>query len=170
MISIRPTCDRDAALLPEIERSSGHIFRQWPGLEWIADDQVQLEQQHRALIVDGVAFVAELEGQGVVAFLNGEMTAEALHIWQVAVHREHQGRGVGRELMEVAQRLATDSGTNALTLTTFRQVPWNEPFYQRLGFVTLDRDDLTPRLKAVLEAEERAGLPATQRCAMKKWL
>jgi len=168
MTSIRFANDRDVSVLPEIERSSGEIFRQWPGLEWIADDAVQSKERHLALIADGVAFVAELQGHGIVAFLNGEMTPEALHIWQMAVHRDQQRRGIGRKLMGAAQRFAADRGIDALSLTTFRDVPWNEPYYQRLGFITLDCEELNPRLKAILDAEERAGLPATKRCAMKK--
>lgn len=170
MINIRPAKDRDASLLPEIERSSGEIFRQLPGLEWIADDKVQSEEQHRALIADGLAIVADVQGFGIAAFLNGELTPDALHIWQIAVHRDQQGHGIGRELIEAAQQVAADHGINALTLTTFREVPWNEPYYQRLGFVTLDDEDLGPRLRAVLNSEGQAGLPMEQRCAMRKLL
>ncbi|MGX7743349.1 GNAT family N-acetyltransferase [Rhodopseudomonas parapalustris] len=168
MIRIRPARDHDIHLLPDIERSSGEIFRQSPGLEWIADDAVQSEEQHRTLIADGVALVAELQSYGVLAFLNGEVTPDALHIWQMSVHRDHQRRGIGRRLIDAAHRLATDHGVTALTLTTFRDVPWNEPYYQRLGFITLGDDDLCPRLRAVLDAEEQAGLPKARRCAMRK--
>ena len=168
MIRIRPATDSDVPALPEIERSSGEIFRKSPGLEWIADDSVQSEQQHRALIADGVAFVAELPDHGIGAFLNGQMMPDALHIWQMSVHRDHQRRGIGRTLIEAAQRFAADRGSAALTLTTFRDVPWNEPYYHRLGFVTLGADDLNSRLKAVLDAEAQAGLPRAQRCAMRK--
>ena len=157
MISVRPASDCDVPLLPEIERSSGEIFRQSPGLQWIAHDDVQSEEQHRVLIADGVAFVAELQGYGVAAFLNGEVMPDAL-----------QGRGIGRKLIEATQQFATDHGINALTLTTFREVPWNEPFYQRLGFITLGYEDLGPRLRAILAAEGQAGLPTAQRCAMRK--
>ncbi len=170
MINVRPACDHDASLLPEIERSSGEIFRQVPGLEWIADDHVQSEQQHRALIAEGVSFVAELKGYGTAAFLNGEVMPDALHIWQMAVHRDQQRRGVGRKLIEAAQQLATNRGISALTLTTFRDVPWNEIYYQRLGFIALDREELNPRLRSVLDAEKRAGLPTALRCAMRKLL
>ncbi|CAO3449906.1 putative acetyltransferase [Azospirillum argentinense] len=170
MIRIRPTSPCDVPALPGIERSSGEIFRQWAGLEWIADDDVQSEDRHRALIADGVACVAEMEGSGIAAFLNGTVCPDALHIWQVAVHREHQGRGIGRRLIEAAQRHAADHGIPSLTLTTFRVVPWNEPYYQRLGFITLDDARLGPRLKAVLDAEQQAGLPIAQRCAMRKML
>ncbi|MCD0419938.1 GNAT family N-acetyltransferase [Rubrivivax sp. JA1024] len=170
MIRIRHARDTDAPLLPAIERSSGEIFRLSPGLEWIADDDVQSEQRHRALIADGLALVAELPDYGIVAFLNGEVQPDALHIWQMSVHLDRQRRGIGRRLIDAAQHFATDHGVAALTLTTFRDVPWNEPYYQRLGFITLGDDDLCPRLRAVLDAEEQAGLPKARRCAMRKRL
>ncbi|MBK3777048.1 GNAT family N-acetyltransferase [Azospirillum aestuarii] len=168
MIRIRPARACDAPLLPEIERSAGEAFRQWTGLEWIADDDVQSEERHRALIAHGIALVADLEGCGIAAFLNGEATPDALHIWQVAVHRDQHRRGIGRMLMEAAQHHAADHGVHSLTLTTFRDVPWNEPYYRRLGFITLDGENLGPRLSAVLDAEEQSGLPTAQRCAMRK--
>ena len=170
MMNIRPAKARDASLLPEIERSSGEIFRQWPGLEWIADDTVQSAERHRALIAEGLALVAEVQGFGIAAFLNGEVTPDALHIWQIAVHRDRQRQGIGRQLIEAAGRFAADRGLDAVTLTTFREVPWNEPYYQRLGFVTLDGEDLGPRLRAVLNSEGQAGIPMAQRCAMRKLL
>lgn len=170
MISIRPATDRDVPVLPEIERSSGEIFREWAGLEWIADDAVQSEEQHLALISHGVALVAEAQGRRIAGFLNGEVMPDALHIWQMAVHRDQQGRGIGRQLIEAVQQLAVSCGIHTLTLTTFRDVAWNEPYYQRLGFSTLDNDSLNPRLRAILDAEEQAGLPVAQRCAMRKRL
>ena len=139
-------------------------------MEWIADDDTQSEEQHRYLIANGVVFVAELQSYGIIAFLNAEETPDALHIWQIAVHRDHQRRGIGQKLIEAAQQFAADHGINALTLTTFKEVPWNEPYYQRLGFITLDWEAIGPRLRSVLNAERQAGLPAAQRCAMRKLL
>lgn len=102
--------------LPGIERSSGTVFQQWPGLEWIADDDVQSEERHRILIADGIAFVAELAGYGLATFLNGALlngavTANALHLWQVAVHRDQRRHGIGRMLIETAQRHAAGHGS-----------------------------------------------------------
>lgn len=139
-------------------------------MEWIAEDDVQSEEQHRALIANGLALVAEVQGFGVAAFLNGEATPDALHIWQMAVHPDQQGRGIGRQLIEMTQVLAIDLECDTLTLTTFREVPWNEPYYYRLGFITLDSGDLCPRLRAILDVEGQAGLPMAQRCAMRKYL
>lgn len=39
-----------------------------------------------------------------------------------------------------------------LTLTTFRAVTWNLPFYARLGFVEIRRETLRPELAAVVTA------------------
>ncbi|WP_147163607.1 GNAT family N-acetyltransferase, partial [Pararhodospirillum oryzae] len=167
---IRPATPGEAFLLPAIERSAGEIFREWPGLEWIADDTVQSEDQHRALMATGVALVADLPDDGVVGFLNGEHRGDALHLWQIAVHRAWQGRGIGRQLIEAAGRVARGQGLQALTLTTFRAVAWNEPLYQRLGFITLDSEEIPPWLTAVLDAEGRAGIPVARRCAMRKSL
>src|SRR5690606_12878830 len=141
MMRIRKTTNQDTPLLPEIERSSGELFRQYPGLQWIADDDVQSEAQHQAFVAEGVALVAELEG-AVVGFLTGSLEPDALHIWQIAVGRTHQRRGIGRKLIEAAQQLAVDHAPIALTLTTFRDVPWNEPYYQKLGIKTLDERDI----------------------------
>lgn len=168
MLRVRPATDQDCPLLPAIERSSGELFRQVPGLEWIADDTVQSAEQHRALIANGLALVAEVDGFGLAGFLNGQPAADALHLWQIAVHRDLQRRGIGRLLIESAQRHATERGINALTLTTFREIPWNEPFYRKLGFVTLDEADLNPRLQEIMAAEGRAGIPVARRCAMRK--
>lgn len=166
MIYIRMATPQDAPALPEIERSSGAIFRKWSGLEWVADDDVQSAHQHQALISAGIALVADLHGEDVVGFANGECAPDALHLWQVAVHHDYQGQGIGRQLIEAVQQLAARRRLPAVTLTTFREVPWNEPYYQRLGFKTLEAEALNRRLQATLEAEGRAGLPAERRCAM----
>jgi len=67
--------------------------------------------------------------------------------------------------MEVACAFARERGLRSLTLTTFAGVPWNAPWYQRLGFV-LVRDD--ERLAALVRSESERGWPG--RCAMRKTL
>jgi len=52
----------------------------------------------------------------------------------------------------------------ALTLTTFRNVPWNAPFYARLGFEKMTT--LTPELRRKREEETAHGFAYETRCAM----
>jgi N-acetylglutamate synthase-like GNAT family acetyltransferase len=85
----------------------------------------------------------------------------------VAVLTEHQGRGSGRRLIETARAHAELTGLSALKLTTFRDVPWNGPFYARLGFEMLSPSSLGNRLSAILANEAAGGLPRERRCAMR---
>lgn len=155
----------DAVLLPEVERSAGALFRTLPELAWIADDAVSADD-HLEAIADATAWVAEASA-GPIGLLAAEAVGEDLHIWEVAVHADHQGRGVGRALVETACAHARATGRGAVTLTTFRDVAWNGPFYARLGFVILAPAALCARLAAILDAEVAAGLPRARRCAMR---
>ena len=53
-------------------------------------------------------------------------------------------------------RWARDTGLAAVTLTTFRDVPWNAPFYRRAGFTVVD--DPPPGLAELRAAERAEGL------------
>jgi hypothetical protein len=53
----------------------------------------------------------------------------------------------------------------AVTLTTFEHVPWNAPFYARLGFQQLDEHSLSPAMAQRLRSERETGL--RQRVAMR---
>ncbi|MFJ0646900.1 GNAT family N-acetyltransferase, partial [Bordetella bronchiseptica] len=165
-VAVRRAQAPDAALLPAIERSAGQRFLDAPGLAWIAADEVMSEQDHRAWIAAGTSWVAECPGAGLAGFLVAERTADALHVWELAVRREMQGRGIGGRLVRAAIDAAAAAGLPAITLTTFRDLPWNQPFYARLGFATLQADGLNVRLQAILAREASLGLPAARRCAM----
>ena len=53
---------------------------------------------------------------------------------EVSVRHDSQGNGLGRRLVEAAMEYAQSEGLRCVTLTTFAEVPWNAPFYERLGF------------------------------------
>lgn len=137
-----------------------------PKLAWIADDKVMSAEDHRHSIQQSACWVAELDGQ-LVGFLSAEPQGDELHIWQVAVARPFQGKGVGRCVVQSVITEARRKRFKALTLTTFRGVPWNEPFYQSLGFETLTSNEVDRRLGAILNRELQQGLPADWRCAMR---
>jgi ribosomal protein S18 acetylase RimI-like enzyme len=103
----------------------------------------------------------------VIGFATCQACADALHLWELAVHRDHQGRGAGRTLMAAIIALARERGLTAVTLTTFGDVPWNGPFYRRLGFRTLAAGELNERLRAVSAQEAALGLDVAARCAMR---
>jgi ribosomal protein S18 acetylase RimI-like enzyme len=166
MIKVRLTRINEAEMLPDIERSAGRAFLQIPELSWIADDDVQDPESHRRAIAQGESWVSVEHDDTPLGFLSAEVMGDELHIWIIAVRYENQGRGHGKALLAKAMAAARERGLAAITLTTFRKVIWNEPFYQRLGFQTLGRNQLSARLEKIIRAECNHGLPEEKRCAM----
>lgn len=169
--SIRQTRADDVLLLGAIEDSAAALFRTIPELAWIADDAGGVSRvEHLTYVAAGTSWVAEENEARVVGFLCAEPVADCLHIWEVAVLPHVQQRGMGRALVETAITFARARSLQSVTLTTFRSVPWNEHFYQKLGFETLGEINLNERLVAILDREIERGLPGAGRCAMRKTL
>lgn len=165
MPQYRATSSADIDHLPDIERSAGTVFRTVPELAWIADDAVMDSAEHGRLLAAGWCFVVTRQTQ-VCGFVCAERFDDVLHVWELAVAADAQGQGLGKGLMQHLLERARAIGVRAATLTTFTHVPWNAPFYARLGFRQLAADALGDRLRAALAAEVVAGLPIDQRCAM----
>jgi GNAT superfamily N-acetyltransferase len=92
-----------------------------------------------------------------------------LHVIELAVAQTFQRRGLGRRLLDAARGWAEDKDLSALTLTTFRHVAWNAPFYARYGFSEVSGATIGARLKEIVRKEEvELGLP--NRCAMRMML
>ena len=60
---------------------------------------------------------------------------DGAHLEQLSVHPDHARRGIGRALLRAGCAWATEQGYRELTLATYRDVPWNGPFYASEGFV-----------------------------------
>ena len=165
-IVIRLATPDDAAFLPAIERSAAQAFHLMEGLSWLAEAEVMSIERHRqqiALSTCWVAIDADNQPQG---FLSAQLYGKDLHIHELSVMRTRQGQGVGRRLIEAMMDAARSRYLRAVTLTTFCDVPWNAPFYQRLGF---ERDSLAkpdPRLAQILRDEYAHGFAPNSRCAM----
>ncbi|MEU2540813.1 GNAT family N-acetyltransferase [Streptomyces iakyrus] len=163
---IRPATPAELPVLQDIERAAGAPFRDLGMLE-IADDEPPaldvLEHYRRA----GHCWVAAGPEDRPVAYLLAEPVDGALHIEQVSVHPRAARRGVGRALLAHAAGSAREEGLTSLTLTTFTDVPWNAPYYERLGFRPLPEEDLTPGLRAIRATEAAHGLDRWPRVCMR---
>ena len=77
-------------------------------------------------------------------------------------------RGIGAALVEEACQLARRERQAAVTLSTFIDVPWNGPFYERMGFRYLRREEWTPALHVLHLREIDKKLPMERRSFMRK--
>jgi predicted N-acetyltransferase YhbS len=166
-VTIRLARADEVETLRQIERSAAQAFKLIEAFSWLAVGEVQSAERHQAMIAQGTNFVAAADGDYPVGFLSAEIADGELHICEISVDHLHQGFGIGRKLIRRAIDEAAARGLAGVTLTTFRTIPWNCPYYERLGFRTLDEADLSPRLDGVLALEAEHGLARDTRCAMR---
>ncbi len=93
-----------------------------------------------------------------------------MHIFELSVHPVHGKKGLGRKLVEAVCDWSKDKGFEAVTLSTFRDLPWNGPFYLSCGFRELERHEWTQALLLAHYHEEDLGLPLERRCFMRREL
>lgn len=167
--SLRLARADDAAAFPAIERSAARAFGQVEGLESLVDGWTMPVERHRLLIAKGHCLTASVD-DAIAGFLVGERFGRALHIHEMSVAENFQQRGIGAGLVRACGIDAANAGCECLTLTTFAEVPWNAPFYRRLGFELITDLAAWPRLSASLR-EERASFGEVQkRIAMVRFL
>jgi len=150
--------------LPAIELAAAQLLR------GSAPESVSNEVTDRGTFADaaqqGRLWVA-LAGDVPVGFALVKMLAEDLpHLGEVDVEPSHGRRGVGTALVGAVCEWAAAAGFSTLTLTTLRSVPWNMPFYARLGFVEIPPDLLRPELADVVSDEADRGLAREARVVM----
>jgi GNAT superfamily N-acetyltransferase len=164
---IRSAVAADLPWLPEIEREAAALFAEF-GLAdvfaHILTPASDLEEGLRS----GRLWVATAPDDSVVGFALACVVGGNAHLEELDVLPKHGRRGIGTALVEAFLRWAAESGFRGATLTTLEHVPWNAPFYQRLGFRVLARRDLPPELSQLLRREIERGLPAENRVAMQR--
>ena len=152
-----------------IERAAAELFRGDPDLAGIDFNETWQADELRRLIRKGHCLAAHL-GDRPIGFLASQPFGRELHIWEMSVHPDGQRRGIGKGLIRACLIDAANCGFKAVTLTTFRDLPWNGPFYRALGFEEVTALDAHPRLAGELANEIDDGLPADRRCAMIQFL
>jgi predicted N-acetyltransferase YhbS len=166
LVLLRPAQPFEIERIREIERLAATRLL-GTDLAHLAEDEptdaaVLLER----LKSDGLIVAAEA-GQpvGYVVFRETEGCA---YVEQVDVLPSHAGRRIGARLLDAVAERAAARGLAALTLSTFRDVPFNAPYYRRLGFVALADADLTPGLQTIREEHLARGLDESRRVFMRR--
>lgn len=149
---IRPAEMHDIFALPEIERAAAALFSAAdlpPEMRVESQSMAALRESQR----EGLLWLAEHSGVPV-GFLSAAVLDGNLHIREMDVHPAHGRKGIGARLVEAVIRAAGASGYQRVTLTTFSHLPWNAPYYARLGFRLMADADCGPALRAVRAWED----------------
>jgi len=162
---IRQATATDCSELAAIERAAAAMFLETPHPQLSA---APLACEHLQP-ADMIWVVLDAQ-QCPVGFAIARRAGCALHLQEIDIYPRHARRGLGARLIEAIADWARAHGLAALTLSTCDDVPWNAPYYARLGFRTLDVTKLTAELLAIRQAETMAGLPMEHRVCMQRAL
>lgn len=156
----------DPPHLPEIERRAGELFA---GVESFSDEPARDVSWFHEAQRAGLLWVAAGPDDRPVAFARFErLDGDGLHLEEIDVHPDHARKGLGARLLGAAEARARELGHRALTLTTDRHVPWNAPYYERLGFREIPPEHWTPALAERVADEARRGLDPARRVVMRR--
>lgn len=164
---IRPARRSDLPLLQDIERAAGEPFRAL-GMARVADDDPPPLEALDRYRDAGRAWVTTGPDDRPLGYLIADPVDGAAHIEQVSVHPSAARHGLGSALLDHVAGWAATGGLNALTLTTFTHVPWNAPYYARLGFRVLTESGLTDGLRRIRAEEAEHGLDRWPRVCMRR--
>jgi predicted N-acetyltransferase YhbS len=163
MMQIRLGIEADIAAVNDVERSAGNLFI-GTHMDWAVGETTAAEPLTAAVRSDNL-WVAEEDGP-VIGFLLAEQMDGDFYIHELAVAQSHHRRGIGSQLIETALGEAWDRGFRTATMTTDRMLPWNAPYYARLGFRILEGSETSPKLARYLATQPNAA----RRCAMERSL
>ena len=102
-----------------------------------------------------------------VGYVRVELVDGQPHIEGLSVRPKQMRHGIGTALVDAACQWAAEQGYHQITLCTFGDVPWNGPFYVRLGFTEIPAP--SPALRALRQREAQLGLDGMgRRCVMRR--
>lgn len=167
---VRPAAAKDVALLPAIELAAARLFLDRLNALGLTPEMLERTNSpadfaHAQKM--GRLWVAVTEQDEPVGFaLLGEIDG-AIHLEELDVHPAHGRRGIGAALLQQVRAWTLTTAYPGVTLSTFRDVPWNAPFYAQHGFRELRPEEMTPGMISLREGEQRRGLRTDLRVIMR---
>jgi GNAT superfamily N-acetyltransferase len=166
---VRRAVTEDVPLLPDIERVAASLFKTYPsdlGLteenyESVGSVETFAEAEQR-----GRLWVAATGSGAIVGFARVTELSGYAHLDELDVRPSHGRQGIGSALLATVCSWAQERGYLAVTLRTFRDVPWNGPFYRGRGFHIVEGARLSERHLELEAAAKSRGLRTDLRITM----
>ena len=165
-VRIRPARPDEVGRLREIEDIAGTAFSGLGLIDEALDESFPLDDLSR-LVSIGQAWVACVTDDVPVGMVLASVRDGAVYIEEMDVLPTHGRRGLGTRLLAFVCAWARSQGYVAVTLSTFRDIPWNGPFYRKRGFRDLLPSEWTPSMRDIREREVRRGLRVAARVFMR---
>jgi GNAT superfamily N-acetyltransferase len=164
---LRPARPDERDRVGEIGDLAGTRFA---GLDLIDESlDVPFPQDVLARLIDaGQVWVACDAANTAVGVVIASVREGVVYVEEIDVLAEHGRRGLGGRMLDAVCTWAQERGYPAVTLSTFRDVPWNGPFYRKHGFVDLAPAAWTAGMRVIREQEAHHGLRTDVRVFMRR--
>jgi len=167
---IRLAKETDIEALPEIERAAAEMFVpyfSWLGISLDVMEGLTTLSFLRKAQAEARLWVGAVDDEPV-GFVVVKFLPQCCFVVELDVRPNYGRRGIGSALMDVCCSSAKKQGFAQVILTTFRRVPWNIPFYERLGFEVLPEQLWPPEIRAIVQHEARYGFAPEKRAVMRR--
>ncbi len=162
---IRLAQKEDLVLLPKIEQKASSLFANTKHYSAVGADVTTLEDLKEAQQT-GHLFVAINEKDILIGFALIEKMKHGVHLHEIDVLPDYGRNGVGTALVKKVGEWAMDNMCSTITLTTYKDILWNAPFYRSLGFYDLSINEMPDQLYKIFISENENGLLIEERVAM----
>lgn len=166
MIRIRLASADEIHKVAPLERAAAEVFRTI-GMDAVADDAPITETTLLQAVEEQRLWFA-VEYGVLKAYLLGDFLPQSLHIDQVTVHPDASRRGLGALMIESVSADPRSKERGLLTLTSFANVPWNAPYYERIGFLDIAESDWPEGVSEKVAAEQGTDMAAWPRVVMQR--
>ncbi len=165
-ISIKLADSEHLSAIPAIELAASAMFAEADlPLEiryLVSEDELLQEAQSEARL-----WVALTEDRTPVGFALADVIDGRAHLDEMDVIPDFGRQGIGTRLVHTLIDWAQSANYPALTLITFRHLPWNAPFYEKMGFASMEPSEIGEELASMLHEEGKAGIDVHKRVCMK---
>lgn len=166
-LSIRTIRLGEDQVIEEIENKSDELFKEY-GVDF-SGLILELDEAFAIGSSPSETFVAEIDSQ-IVGFCTTKTVDGSCYLGQLSVHPRNSNQGIGSKLLETAFEWAKRMDFNHIVLTTFRDIKFNAPMYERRGFKIFEPGETFPELKEIRNLEKKSGIEILPRVAMIKEL
>lgn len=134
---VRPARGNEIGELQNIDLASATLFRGTGLIDFgpLGEPTQPIpEDRLRKAFGDNLIWVAVDHMEEIVGFALCSDRGEDLYLDQLSVLPRHGRQGLGTRLVRRCLQEAEARAFRRVSLSTFRKVPWNGPFYKKLGF------------------------------------
>lgn len=165
-VHIAPAVETHLAEIPRIEAAAATVFSE-VDLPQSLRFKVTEPDDLRDALDDERLWVATTVDERIAGYALADVVDQQAYLAEVDVLPEYFRQGIGTKLVNTVVNWATTQGFESLWLVTFRHLPWNAPFYEKLGFSLVNPAEHGKELASLIEEEGRLGINVSDRVAMR---